>query len=155
MKTVITFGTYDLFHFGHLRILARARQLGDRLVVGVSTDELNFSKKGFRPVFSFAERLAIVSALSCVSEVFAEEALDLKGSYIKSHKADILVMGDDWQGKFDHYKPLCEVVYLPRTPSISTTNIKSLIHRLTNPLPTETPPSPPYHWANSGKDLPL
>ena len=95
MKTVITFGTYDLFHIGHLRILSRARKLGDRLVVGVSTDELNLSKKNIRPVFSLAERMEIIGGLSCVDEVFPEESLEKKGEYIKAHKADILVMGND------------------------------------------------------------
>jgi glycerol-3-phosphate cytidylyltransferase len=132
MKTVITFGTYDLFHIGHLRILTRAKELGDRLVVGVSTDELNFSKKGIRPVFSLAERMEILRALSCVDDVFPEESLELKGDYIKSFKADVLVMGDDWRGKFDVYKSFCDVVYLPRTGGISTTKIKEYIEKLTS-----------------------
>ena len=127
MKTVITFGTFDLFHVGHLRILTRARQLGDRLVVGVSTSELTFSKKGTSPIFSFAERMEIIRALSCVDAVFPEESLELKGAYIQSHGASVLVMGDDWQDKFDSYKSLCEVVYLPRTQGISTTRIKEQI----------------------------
>ena len=124
MKTVITFGTYDLFHVGHLRLLQRARALGDRLVVGVSTDALNFSKKGFKPIFSQADRREIIGALEMVDETFFEESLELKGDYIKIHKADILVMGDDWQGRFDQFKSLCEVVYLPRTQGISTTQVK-------------------------------
>jgi len=124
MKTVITFGTYDLFHVGHLRLLTRARQLGDRLVVGVSTDELNFSKKGYRPIFSQADRREIIAAVAGVDETFFEESLELKGDYIKTYKANILVMGDDWKGKFDQFKALCEVVYLPRTNGISTTGIK-------------------------------
>lgn len=127
MKTVISFGTFDLFHIGHLRILSRARALGDRLVVGVSTDELNFSKKGFNPVFSFKDRCEIVHALACVDEVFAEESLEKKGDYITAHKADILVMGDDWRGKFDHFSGLCQVVYMPRTEGISATEIKEHI----------------------------
>jgi glycerol-3-phosphate cytidylyltransferase len=130
MKTVITFGTYDLFHIGHLRILMRARALGDRLVVGVSTDDLNFSKKGIRPVFSLVERMEIIRGLVCVDDVFAEETLELKAEYIKQHKADILVMGNDWQGKFDHFNNLCEVIYLPRTGGISTTKIKEYIGQI-------------------------
>ena len=130
MKTVITFGTYDLFHIGHLRILTRAKQLGDRLIVGVSTDELNFSKKGINPVFSLAERIEILHALSCVDEVFSEESLELKADYIRSYKADVLVMGDDWRGKFDCYTPLCQVIYLPRTQGISTTKIKEYIGKI-------------------------
>jgi glycerol-3-phosphate cytidylyltransferase len=124
MKTVITFGTYDLFHVGHLRLLQRARALGGRLVVGVSTDDLNFSKKGYRPIFSQADRREIVGALAVVDETFFEESLEKKGDYIKQYKADILVMGDDWKGRFDQFKSLCAVVYLPRTEGISTTQVK-------------------------------
>ena len=125
MKRGITFGTFDVFHYGHLRILERARELCDRLVVGVSSDELSLSKKGRSPWYSFEERARIVGALRCVDEVFKEESLDLKADYIKKFKADVLVMGDDWAGRFDWVAPLagCEVVYLPRTPSISTTAI--------------------------------
>jgi len=124
MKTVITFGTYDLFHVGHVRLLLHARQLGARLVVGVSTDDLNFAKKGYRPIFSQADRREIVGAVAGVDQTFFEESLELKGEYIKTYKADILVMGDDWKGRFDQFKKLCEVVYLPRTHGISTTGIK-------------------------------
>ena len=130
MKTVITFGTYDLFHIGHLRILARAKELGNRLVVGVSTDELNFSKKGIKPVFTLAERMEILRAIGCVDEVFPEESLELKGEYIKKFKADVLVMGDDWKGKFDGFGAFCEVVYLPRTEGISTTKIKEYLGKV-------------------------
>jgi len=132
MKTVITFGTYDLFHIGHLRILTRAKELGDKLVVGVSTDELNFSKKNIKPVFSLTERMEIVRSLSCVDDVFPEESLDLKGDYIRFYNADVLVMGDDWRGKFDCFKPLCDVIYLPRTQGISTTKIKEYIEKMTS-----------------------
>ena len=123
-KCVITFGTFDLFHIGHLNILQRAGMLGDRLVVGVSTDALNMSKKNFYPVFSQADRLAIVQALKVVDHAFLEESLELKGRYIERFQADILVMGQDWEGRFDHFSDLCEVVYLPRTEGISTTEIK-------------------------------
>ena len=122
-RTVLTFGTFDVFHVGHLRVLQRAAELGDRLVVGVSADELNLRKKGRAPVFSQGERLAIVSALRVVDEVFVEESLELKRDYLVQHGADVLVMGDDWAGKFDEYADVCEVVYLPRTPAISTTAI--------------------------------
>jgi choline-phosphate cytidylyltransferase len=120
-RTVITFGTFDVFHVGHLRVIERAAALGDRLVVGVSADELNLRKKGREPVFSQAERLAIVAALKPVDEVFVEESLELKRDYIKKYAADVLVMGDDWAGRFDEFEDICEVVYLPRTPAISTT----------------------------------
>lgn len=123
MKKVITFGTFDVFHLGHLRILQRARELGDRLIVGVSSDALNYSKKQRYPVYTQAERLEIIANLRCVDAVFIEESLELKAEYIQQHHADILVMGDDWQGKFDHLQSLCKVVYLPRTPAISTTAI--------------------------------
>lgn len=122
-RTVITFGTFDVFHVGHLRVLERAAELGDRLVVGVSADALNERKKGRVPVFTQKERLAIVSALRVVDEVFVEESLELKRDYIVSHGADVLVMGDDWAGKFDEFNDVCDVVYLPRTPAISTTAI--------------------------------
>ncbi len=123
MITVITFGTFDVFHYGHLQILSRAASYGDRLVVGVSSDNLNMSKKNRNPVYSEFERVALVSSLRCVDHVFLEESLALKRRYIKDHAADILIMGDDWAGGFDFCNDLCEVVYLPRTPSISTTAI--------------------------------
>ncbi len=122
-RTVITFGTFDVFHVGHLRVLERAAALGDRLVVGVSADALNERKKGRVPVFSQKERLAIVAALRVVDEVFVEESLELKRDYIVAQAAGVLVMGDDWAGRFDEYADICEVVYLPRTPAISTTAI--------------------------------
>jgi choline-phosphate cytidylyltransferase len=120
-RTVITFGTFDVFHVGHLRVIERAASLGDRLVVGVSADALNLRKKGREPVFTQSERLEIVAALRVVDEVFVEESLELKRSYIEQYAADVLVMGDDWSGKFDEFEDVCEVVYLTRTPAISTT----------------------------------
>ena len=122
-RTVITFGTFDVFHVGHLRVIERAAALGDRLVVGVSADALNLRKKGREPVFTQAERLEIVAALRMVDEVFVEESLELKREYIERYDADVLVMGDDWAGKFDELGDICEVVYLARTPAISTTAI--------------------------------
>ena len=119
--TVITFGTFDVLHVGHVRVLNRAAELGDRLVVGVSADALNLRKKGRAPVFSQEERLEIVAALKPVDAVFVEESLEQKRDYILEHSADILVMGDDWAGKFDEFKDVCEVHYLTRTPAISTT----------------------------------
>ena len=122
-RTVITFGTFDVFHVGHLRVIERAASLGERLVVGVSADALNESKKGRVPVFSQAERMAIVAALKPVDEVFIEESLELKRDYIEKYSADVLVMGDDWAGKFDEFEDICKVHYLTRTPAISTTAI--------------------------------
>ena len=121
MKRGLTFGTFDVFHYGHLRILERSRELCGHLTVGVSSDELNISKKGRPPYYSLRERLGIVQALRVVDAVFVEESLELKADYIRKYRADVLIMGDDWAGRFDIYKDLCEVVYLPRTPGISTT----------------------------------
>ena len=129
VRTVITFGTFDVFHVGHLRIIERAASYGDRLVVGVSADALNRRKKNREPVFTEAERLAIVGALKAVDEVFVEESLELKRHYIEKYSADVLVMGDDWAGRFDDLGDICEIVYLPRTPAISTT---ALIEKISN-----------------------
>jgi choline-phosphate cytidylyltransferase len=124
---VITFGTFDLFHIGHLRILERAARLGDQLVVGISSDQLNYRKKGKWPTFSQQDRIDIVAALACVDDVFCEESLELKRQYILEHRADVLVMGDDWKGRFDEFRDICEVRYLPRTEGISTTQIRSTL----------------------------
>src|SRR3569623_2979403 len=99
MTTVITFGTFDVFHVGHLLLLERAAAIGARLVVGVSTDALNMSKKGRNPVYPEDQRLSLVAALRCVHSVFLEHSLELKADYIREHSADVLVMGDDWKGK--------------------------------------------------------
>ncbi|UVL68190.1 pantoate--beta-alanine ligase [Pseudomonas sp. B21-031] len=123
MRTVITFGTFDVLHIGHVRILQRAREQGDRLVVGVSSDALNYSKKQRNPVYPETERRDIIASLACVDQVFLEQSLELKGEYIKEFGADVLVMGNDWEGRFDEYKSLCEVIYLPRTDGISTTQL--------------------------------
>ena len=130
-RTVVTFGTFDVFHVGHLRVIERAAALGDRLVVGVSADELNMRKKGRVPVFSESERLTIIAALKPVDAVFLEESLERKRDYLIEHGADVLVMGDDWAGKFDEFNDVCEVVYLPRTPAISTT---ALIEKISGSL---------------------
>jgi glycerol-3-phosphate cytidylyltransferase len=120
---VVTFGTFDVFHVGHLRILERAKALGDRLIVGISTDALNIRKKGRAPVFTQAERMDIVAALRCVDEVFLEESLELKRDYLIRHQASILAMGDDWAGKFDEFGDICRVIYFDRTPAVSTTAV--------------------------------
>lgn len=123
MTRVITFGTFDVFHVGHLRVLERARALGDHLTVGVSTDELNIRKKGRPPVFTQGERVGIIAALRCVDEVFLEESLELKRQYLLHYTANVLAMGNDWAGRFDEFGDICRVVYLERTPAISTTAV--------------------------------
>jgi glycerol-3-phosphate cytidylyltransferase len=127
MKTIITFGTFDVFHVGHINILQRATALGDTLIVGVSTDKLNFDKKGRYPIYNEQDRMKIVNSLRYVNLCFPEESLEKKAEYIEKYNADILVMGDDWEGKFDYLKDICDVVYLPRTPSVSTTEIIEVI----------------------------
>lgn len=123
MTIVITYGTYDLFHIGHLRLLQRLKMLGDRLVVGVSTDDFN-ALKGKKTYTPFSERLEIISSLECVDAVFPEESWDQKVQDIQKYQADIFAMGDDWTGKFDYLSLYAQVCYLPRTPGISTTQIK-------------------------------
>ena len=130
MARIITFGTFDLFHIGHLQIIKRAKALGDYLIVGVSTDALNFSKKQRNPICSQQHRMEIIKELKCVDEVFFEDSLELKRQYILEKCADTLVMGDDWQGKFDQFNDVCRVVYLPRTPSVSTTEIIEIVREL-------------------------
>lgn len=122
-KRVITFGTFDVFHVGHINILERCATLGDTLVVGVSSDALNFSKKQRNPIYLEQDRLRIIQSLSFVDEVFIEHSLEKKREYIEFFKADVLAMGDDWKGRFDEFSDICEVVYFPRTPSISTSEI--------------------------------
>lgn len=120
-STIITFGTFDLFHIGHLNVLKRAKQLGHKLIVGVSSDKFNYSKKLKFPIVPETERMEILRSLKIVDEVFLEESMDLKKDYVLGYKADCLVMGDDWLGKFDDLKNVCDVVYLSRTENISTT----------------------------------
>lgn len=119
--TVITFGTFDLCHVGHIRILKRASELGNRLVVGVSSDALNTRKKNKPSVYTQEDRIEIIGALRCVDEVFLEDSLEAKPDYIRKYGAKTLAMGDDWKGKFDGMP--CKVCYLPRTPYISTTAV--------------------------------
>ena len=127
MKTVITYGTFDLFHIGHLRILQRARALaGDdgRLIVAVSTDRFNWVEKHKKCAISDWQRMEIVGALKCVDVVIPEDNWEQKRTDVEKYNVDVFVMGDDWKGKFDFLKERCEVVYLPRTPDISSTQIK-------------------------------
>ena len=123
MIKVITYGTFDLFHYGHLKILERAKQLGDYLIVAVSTDEFNRIKNK-ECVYPFEHRAKIVEAVKYVDRVIPEENWEQKEADIKKYNIDVFVMGDDWQGKFDNLSKLCKVIYLPRTPDISSTHIK-------------------------------
>jgi glycerol-3-phosphate cytidylyltransferase len=127
MVTVITYGTFDLFHLGHLRLLERAAGLGDRLAVGVSTDEFN-EIKGKKCIQPYVERATIVGALGVVDSVFPEKQWDQKVDDVKRLGADVFVMGDDWKGKFDYLQAHCKVVYLARTVGVSTTDRKELIY---------------------------
>lgn len=122
MKKVITYGTFDLFHFGHLEILRRARELGDYLIVAVSTDEFN-KIKGKNCIYPFEHRRKIVEAIRYVDEVIPEKNWEQKKEDIKVNKIDIFVMGNDWKGKFDELKDICKSVYLERTKGISTSNM--------------------------------
>ncbi|MGN7147502.1 adenylyltransferase/cytidyltransferase family protein [Arthrobacter sp. SAFR-179] len=126
VKTVITYGTFDLFHIGHLNILRRLRGLGDRLVVGVSTDEFN-AVKGKRPVVPFNQRIDIVSSIKFVDEAFPECTWEQKRADFERFGASIFGMGDDWNGKFNHFSDKVEVVYLTRTDGISTTELKRVL----------------------------
>lgn len=126
MKTVITYGTFDLFHIGHLNMLERLRDLGDELIVGVSTDAFN-TLKGKKSLFSFDERMRIIGALSCVDKVIPEHNWQQKSQDILQYQADVFGIGEDWKGRFDDLESLCQVVYLPRTPTISTTELKQVL----------------------------
>ena len=125
MKRVITYGTYDLLHYGHIALLKRARALGDFLMVALSSDEFN-AGKGKQAYFSYEERKVMLEAIRYVDLVVPELTWGQKTEDIAKYGIDVFVMGDDWNGEFDdQLKGLCEVVYLPRTPEVSTTRIKS------------------------------
>ena len=123
MRKVITYGTYDLLHVGHINLLRRARELGDYLIVVVSSDEFN-AIKGKKAYYSFEDRKKILEAIRYVDEVLPEYTWEQKIDDVVNNTVDVFVMGDDWTGKFDFLKEYCEVVYLPRTEGISTTKIK-------------------------------
>lgn len=128
MKRVITYGTFDLLHYGHINLLRRAKALGDYLIVALSTDEFNWQAKGKKSYFSYDERKAMLEAIRYVDLVIPEESWDQKKTDVEKYNVDIFVMGDDWAGKFDFLQSQCQVVYLPRTPEISTTRIKQELH---------------------------
>lgn len=125
MRRVITYGTFDLLHYGHINLLKRAKSLGDYLIVGVSTDEFNWNQKHKKCYFSYEKRKALVEAIRYVDLVIPEESWDQKINDMHEYNIDVFCMGDDWKGKFDYLeKEGVEVVYFPRTPEISTTQIK-------------------------------
>lgn len=129
MTTVLTYGTFDLFHIGHLRLIERLAAMGDRLIVGVSTDEFN-AGKGKKSVVSYDDRAAIVQSIKGVDLVLPERSWEQKRADIVEHGVDIFVMGDDWTGKFDDLSDVCEVRYLPRTSGVSSTDIKEMLRTL-------------------------
>src|SRR5262249_54302750 len=129
MKKILTYGTFDLIHIGHIRLLARARGLGDYLIVGLSTDEFNLikHKESFNP---YEHRKIILETIRYVDLVIPETTWDQKEADIKSHGVHMLVMGSDWSGKFDHLRKFCEVRYLPRTKNVSTSKLKSKLQEI-------------------------
>lgn len=125
MKRVITYGTFDLLHYGHINLLKRAKELGDYLIVALSTDEFNLNCKNKKCYFSYDVRKQLLESIRYVDLVIPEKQWGQKFTDVEEYHIDIFVMGDDWFGKFDFLKDKCKVVYLPRTPEISTTRIKN------------------------------
>lgn len=125
-KRVITYGTFDCLHYGHVRLLQRAKAMGDYLIVGLSTDDFN-AEKGKTSEFDYEQRFDDLKGVGCISLIVPEKSWAQKGEDIRNFGIDVLVMGDDWEGKFDYLRKYCEVVYLPRTPGISTTLIKGAL----------------------------
>ncbi|KRM06796.1 MAG: glycerol-3-phosphate cytidylyltransferase [Liquorilactobacillus ghanensis] len=123
MKTVLTYGTFDLLHKGHVRLLERAAALGDKLIVGLSSDEFN-AVKGKKAYMSYKDRKYVLEAIKYVDLVIPENNWEQKVKDVLKYNVDVFVMGDDWKGKFDFLSDYCQVVYLPRTEGISTTKIK-------------------------------
>ena len=124
MRKVITYGTFDLLHWGHINLLKRAKEMGDYLVVAISSDEFN-QLKNKESYHSFEHRKMILEAIRYVDEVISENTWEQKIQDVIDHDIDIFVMGDDWEGKFDFLKEYCEVIYLPRTVGISTSKMKN------------------------------
>ena len=125
MKRVITYGTFDMLHYGHINLLRRAKEHGDYLVVVLSTDEFNWNSKHKKCYFTYEQRKMVLESIRYVDLVIPENNWEQKVSDVQDYKIDTFVMGSDWEGKFDFLKDSCEVVYLPRTEGISTTQIKS------------------------------
>lgn len=124
MKKIITYGTFDLLHWGHVKLLQRAKEMGDYLIVGLSTDEFN-AVKHKEAYHNYEHRKYILEAIRYVDEVIPESSWDQKSKDVEKYNVDTFVMGDDWKGQFDFLKDQCEVIYLPRTEGISTTKIKN------------------------------
>ncbi|MGX7125215.1 glycerol-3-phosphate cytidylyltransferase [Enterococcus viikkiensis] len=133
MKRVITYGTFDLLHYGHINLLKRAKEHGDYLIVGLSTDEFNWNEKGKKTYFSFEKRKQLLEAIRYVDLVIPENGWDQKVTDIQNYHVDTFVMGNDWEGKFDFLAndTNAEVIYLPRTPEISTSQIKQDLNKHT------------------------
>lgn len=129
MKTILTYGTFDLFHIGHLRLFERLNEIGDKLIVGVSTDEFN-RIKGKDSIFTFEQRFEIIKSIKYVDFVLPEESWEQKYDDIKKYKVDIFAIGEDWKGKFDALNNFCEVLYLPRTKEVSSSKIKTMLYGL-------------------------
>lgn len=125
-KVILTYGTFDLFHVGHLRLLKRLSEMGDELIVGVSTDEFN-AKKNKKSFIRFEDRIEIARGIKYVTRAIPEESWEQKIEDIRKYNVSIFAMGDDWTGKFDHLREHCEVRYLPRTDGISSTEIKKAL----------------------------
>ena len=127
MKRVITYGTFDLLHYGHINLLQRAKALGDYLIVALSTDEFNWNSKNKKTYFPYEVRKKLLESIRYVDLVIPEENWEQKITDVQLYKIDTFVIGADWEGKFDFLKDYCDVVYLPRTPEISTTQIKNYL----------------------------
>ena len=130
-KIILTYGTFDMFHIGHLKLLERLSKLGDKLIVAISSDEFNLLK-GKKTIIPYAQRAAIVEAIKYVDIVIPENNWEQKVYDIKKYSVDIFSMGHDWEGKFDELKEYCEVVYLPRTEGISTTQLKDSLNKISD-----------------------
>ncbi len=128
MKRVLTYGTYDVLHYGHINLLRRAKELGDYLIVALSTDEFN-AIKNKKSYYSYEQRKKILESIRYVDLVIPETNWEQKVSDVQKYQADIFVMGDDWEGKFDFLKKYCEVIYLPRTPDVSSTQTKAYMQK--------------------------
>jgi len=128
-RTIITYGTFDMFHIGHLELLKRLKELGDKLIVAVSTDEFN-EIKGKKTIIPYIQRASIIEAIRYVDMVIPENDWEQKVTDVKHLNIDVFAIGDDWEGKFDFLKEYCEVIYLPRTDGVSSTDLKKQLHKI-------------------------